>query len=62
MEKLVIEGGHPLEGSVRVCGSKNAVLPILAAALLTEQKLRITNAPLLSDVNTMMAARSTKVA
>jgi len=51
----VIEGGHPLEGSVEVCGSKNAVLPILAAALLTEQKLRIDNAPLLSDVNTMMA-------
>jgi len=51
----VIEGGHPLEGSVEVCGSKNAVLPILAAALLTEQKLRIDNAPLLSDVSTMMA-------
>ncbi len=55
MEKLVIEGGHPLEGSVAVCGSKNAVLPILAAALLTEEKLRIGNAPLLSDVSTMMA-------
>src|SRR6185436_10816535 len=35
--------------------SKNAVLPILAAALLTEEKLRIANAPLLSDVGTMMA-------
>ncbi len=55
MEKLVIEGGHPLEGSVEVCGSKNAVLPILAAALLTQEKLRIGNAPLLSDVSTMMA-------
>ncbi len=51
----MIEGGHPLEGSVEVCGSKNAVLPILTAALLTEEKLRIRNAPLLSDVNTMLA-------
>jgi len=55
LDKLVIEGGHPLEGSVAVRGSKNAVLPILAAALLTEEKLRISNAPLLSDVSTMLA-------
>ena len=54
MDKLVIEGGHPLEGSVEVCGSKNAVLPILAAGLLTDGTLRITNAPRLSDVETMM--------
>ena len=55
MDKFVIEGGVALRGQVRCAGSKNAVLPILAAALLTEEKLRITNAPLLSDVNTMMA-------
>jgi UDP-N-acetylglucosamine 1-carboxyvinyltransferase len=55
LDKLVIEGGHPLEGSVRVSGSKNAVLPILAAALLTEEKLCIANAPQLSDVGTMLA-------
>ncbi|MFN0244064.1 MAG: UDP-N-acetylglucosamine 1-carboxyvinyltransferase [Planctomycetota bacterium] len=55
MDKLVIEGGHPLEGTVKVCGSKNAVLPVMAAALLTDQTLRIANAPLLADVDTMMA-------
>lgn len=55
MDKLVIEGGHPLEGSVETCGSKNAVLPVMAAALLTSDELTITNAPRLSDVNTMMS-------
>jgi UDP-N-acetylglucosamine 1-carboxyvinyltransferase len=55
VDKLVIEGGHPLEGSVVTSGSKNAVLPVMAAALLTDQELCIPNAPLLSDVNTMAA-------
>ncbi|MBL8862580.1 MAG: UDP-N-acetylglucosamine 1-carboxyvinyltransferase [Planctomycetes bacterium] len=54
MDKLVIEGGHPLEGSVTTCGSKNAVLPILCASLLTGERVRITNAPRLSDVATML--------
>jgi len=54
LDKLVIEGGHPLEGSVEVCGSKNAVLPVMCAALLTGEKLRIPNAPKLSDVGTML--------
>ena len=54
LDKLVIEGGHPLEGSVTTCGSKNAVLPILCASLLTGDKVRITNAPRLSDVSTML--------
>lgn len=55
MDKLVVEGGHRLEGSVRVCGAKNAVLPVLAAALLTDQPLVVPNAPRLSDVRTMLA-------
>ncbi|HEV8114531.1 MAG TPA: UDP-N-acetylglucosamine 1-carboxyvinyltransferase [Planctomycetota bacterium] len=54
MDKFVVEGGRPLEGSVSVCGSKNAVLPVMAAGLLTDQPLVIRNAPLLSDVDTMM--------
>ncbi len=54
MDKFVVEGGRPLEGSVAVCGSKNAVLPVMAAGLLTDQPLRIQNAPLLADVDTMM--------
>ena len=54
MDKLIIEGGRPLEGSIRTCGSKNAVLPILAASLLTGETLRITGAPRLADVSTML--------
>lgn len=55
MDKFVVEGGHPLDGSVEVCGSKNAVLPVLAAGLLTSERLRIPNAPRLSDVDTMLS-------
>lgn len=55
MEKLIVEGGHELAGSVSVCGSKNAVLPIMAASLLAEGELVIPNAPLLADVRTMLA-------
>ena len=55
MDKLVVEGGHPLKGTVPCAGSKNAVLPILAAAILTEEKLVVPNAPRLADVRTMLA-------
>jgi UDP-N-acetylglucosamine 1-carboxyvinyltransferase len=54
LDKLVIEGGRPLRGSVRCAGSKNAVLPIMAASLLTRGTLRITGAPRLADVGTML--------
>ena len=54
MEKLVIEGGKPLRGSVTASGSKNALLPILAATLLTPEKCVIKNAPLLTDTITML--------
>jgi UDP-N-acetylglucosamine 1-carboxyvinyltransferase len=55
LDKFVIEGGHPLEGSVEVAGSKNAVLPVLAAGLLASGPLRVRNAPRLADVDTMLA-------
>jgi UDP-N-acetylglucosamine 1-carboxyvinyltransferase len=55
MDKFVIEGGRPLRGSVRCAGSKNAVLPILAASLLTDETLAIPNAPRVSDVRSMLA-------
>ncbi len=51
----MIAGGHPLEGTVQTSGSKNAVLPVMAAALLTSERLKITNAPHLADVDTMMS-------
>lgn len=54
MDKLVIEGGRALRGRVRTAGSKNAVLPILAATLMTEEQVVIPNAPKLSDVATML--------
>ena len=53
MEKIVIIGGKRLEGSVRIGGSKNAVLPIMAATLLSEGKYILKNVPILRDVKTM---------
>ena len=55
MDRLLIEGGVRLEGSVRVSGAKNAALPILAAALLTREPLELANVPRLNDVRTMQA-------
>jgi UDP-N-acetylglucosamine 1-carboxyvinyltransferase len=53
MDKFQIDGGHPLDGAVRICGAKNATLPILAAALLGDGPSTITNVPRLQDVITM---------
>ena len=53
MDKLRIRGGGPLEGEVRISGAKNAALPIMCAALLTDQPLRLANVPQLMDVRTM---------
>ena len=50
MEMWEIEGGLPLRGEVRVARAKNAVLPQMAAALLTEEPVRILDAPELTDV------------
>jgi len=52
MEKLVIEGGVPLDGEVVISGAKNAVLPLLAATLLADGDMTIRNVPRLRDVNT----------
>jgi UDP-N-acetylglucosamine 1-carboxyvinyltransferase len=54
MDKIVIEGGQPLEGSVRISGAKNAILPILAATLLTRGRNIINGVPKVRDVATMM--------
>lgn len=53
--RLKIEGGKPLEGQVRIQGAKNAVLPILAATLLTEEPCYIQNCPDLKDVRAAFA-------
>lgn len=54
MEKLIIEGGRPLKGEVKISGSKNAALPILAATLLTDETCVIRNVPRLRDTMTMV--------
>ncbi len=53
MDKLKITGGVPLKGEAAMAGAKNAALPILAAALLTREPLRLSNVPQLADVSTM---------
>ena len=53
MDKLRIRGGRPLEGELTVSGAKNAALPIMCAALLTAEPLRLANLPRLMDVATM---------
>lgn len=55
MDKLLIRGGGPLSGEIRVSGSKNAALPILAATLLSSEPVRISNLPHLHDITTMIA-------
>ena len=53
VDKLVIEGGQPLRGTIPVSGAKNAALPILCAALLTDEPVVLTHVPKLNDVRTM---------
>lgn len=55
MQAFVIEGGHPLNGSVRAAGNKNAALPILAACVLTDELVQLSNVPRIGDVETMVA-------
>lgn len=55
MPKFIIHGGKKLRGEVRVGGSKNAALPILAATLLTDKKCVLKNVPDIEDVHTMLA-------
>ena len=54
MDKILIEGGHPLSGSVKISGAKNAVLPIMTAALLAKGKSIIKKVPDLRDTRTMI--------
>ena len=54
MDRLLIKGGVPLEGEIRISGAKNAVLPIMAATLLADSPIIIRNIPHLHDVTTTM--------
>jgi UDP-N-acetylglucosamine 1-carboxyvinyltransferase len=53
MDKFVIEGGTPLQGSIATNGSKNSALPALAAVLLTDQKVQLARIPRVRDIRTM---------
>jgi hypothetical protein len=52
MDKFVIRGGNPLVGSVRISGAKNAALPAMAAALLTDEPVILENIPDVRDIQT----------
>ena len=53
MDEIVISGGHRLSGEIAVSGSKNAVLPLMVAGLLTDEKLILRGTPRLADTRTL---------
>src|SRR5438034_11281900 len=55
MDEFVIDGGVPLRGTVTPSGNKNAAFPLIAAALLTDEPVRLYNLPDIADVRTMLA-------
>ena len=64
MDKLVIRGGQPLLGTIRVSGAKNAALPCMAAALLTGEPVILENIPQVRDIQTtrnLLAAMGAEV-
>src|SRR6185436_7381732 len=54
MAKFIINGGKPLQGEIKVSGSKNAIFPLFAAALLTDEPCRFTNVPEIKDKEVMV--------
>lgn len=54
MDKLLIQGGIQLNGEIRIAGAKNSALPIMAATLLTEETVKVSNLPHLYDITTML--------
>src|SRR5690606_33581548 len=54
MPKFVVEGGHPLRGTIRPAGNKNAALPVIAATLLTDEPVILDNIPDIRDVRTLL--------
>lgn len=53
MDSIRIKGGKPLTGEIRISGAKNAALPLMAASLLTDERLTLSNVPRLADIATM---------
>ena len=59
MEKLEITGVKKIFGTIKISGSKNAILPILASTILTDKKITIHNIPFVRDVETMVSLLKT---
>ena len=59
MQKLEIKGGKKISGTIVISGSKNATLPILASTILTNKKIKITNVPIVKDVQTFVELLNT---
>ena len=55
MSKFIINGERQLSGELNILGAKNSVLPLLAAAILTDEKVVLHNCPDISDVHNMLA-------
>ncbi|MBL6664968.1 MAG: UDP-N-acetylglucosamine 1-carboxyvinyltransferase [Rickettsiales bacterium] len=54
MKKLIVKGGNTLKGTIKIAGAKNAALPLMAATILTEETVTLTNVPHVSDIATMV--------
>ena len=54
MQKLEVLGGKKLRGQIEISGSKNASLPILAATILSDEKIYLSNLPRVKDIETMI--------
>ena len=54
MQKIEVFGANKLKGTIKISGSKNASLPILAATLLTDNKIKLKNLPKVRDIETMI--------
>lgn len=59
MDRIIIEGGHRLKGTMAVSGAKNAALPIMAATILARGRVRLENVPLIRDIKSMVAVLRT---
>lgn len=60
MTDLIVDGAHPVSGTIRPSGNKNAVLPMLCATLLTEEEVTLTNVPEISDIDKLVEYFSSK--
>src|SRR5574344_357560 len=54
MTKMLIEGGHPLSGTIKISGAKNSVVALIPAAILASSKVRIYNVPNIKDTNSLL--------